>query len=478
MTFTDTARMMRRSWLLIICAVLIGIGLGALSVRLQDPVYRADTELFVAIQPTSPDPAELVQGNSAAQQKVASYIEVARSARVLQPVIDELGLRTDVSRLARHVSASSPLNSVLLDISVRDEDPAAARRIAMAVAESFTKVVTEQLEKPTTGGASLVKIEMIEPPVTPTSPESPNVVRRTLLGGATGLVIGLGLALLRFSLDTRVRSVDDVESVADVPVIGAIGFDPTADERPLIVHMDPRNPRAESFRSLRTNVRFLDLDETRRSFTITSALPSEGKSTTAANLAIAMAESGARVMLVDADLRRPRVAEVLGLDGAAGLTDVLIGRAELEDVVIPWGAGGLHVLPAGRIPPNPSELLGSASMRALTTQLIADYDFVVIDAPPLLPVTDAAILSRITGGAVVISAVGRATRKQLRTALDALTSIGARTFGVVLTKVPNKKGTYGYSTYSRYYGDDLSVDETATPKRPGRRAADIDPTQQ
>ncbi len=473
MTTADFIRVMRRSWALIATALLLGTAAGAGLTLSATPMFSATTKVFVSVQSTGTTTSELVQGNSAAQQKVSSYIDVVPTASVLQPVIDDLGLDTTVAALAGRVSASSKVNNVVIAITVLDPDAATSAKIATAVGSSFAEVVTDDLETPTSGGPSLVRIGTIEPPVVPTSPTTPKLINNLVLGAAIGLVLGIAAALLRSTLDTKVRTQDDVRSVTDLPVLGGIGYDPTASKQPLIVHADPRSPRAESFRTLRTNVQFVDLDDTVRTFTITSSLPSEGKSTTAANLAIAMAESGVRVVIVDADLRRPRLDDVLGVEGAAGLTDVLIGRAELDDVIHPWGTGGLHVLPAGRIPPNPSELLGSARMRALVQDLASAFDYVVIDAPPLLPVTDAALLARLTDGALMIAASGRASRNQLRVALEALASVGGRTLGLVMTMLPTKgAGAYGYGTYYAYYGKGASaVDSSAVPRPGGRRAA-------
>lgn len=259
--------------------------------------------------------------------------------------------------------------------------------------------------------------------------------------------------ILHSRLDTRLRGLSDIAALTDVPVLGGIGYDPEAAKHPLIVHVDPRSPRAESFRALRTNLYFIDPDATGRSYVVSSAMPSEGKSTTTANLAIALAESGASVALVDGDLRRPRMAEIMGVEGGAGLTDLLIGRAELDDVLQPWGRGRLAVLPAGRIPPNPSELLGSAAMRAVLEGLTSTHDFVLVDAPPLLPVTDAAILSKMTTGALMVAAAASSKRNQLKQALEALDSIGSRTLGIVMTKLPVKgPNAYGYGAYNAYYG--------------------------
>jgi capsular exopolysaccharide synthesis family protein len=475
LTIQDFIRILRRSWLLTTAFVVLGVVVGAGSVAMATPQYSTTTKLFVNVQSAGTSASDLVQGNSAAQGKVQSYVDVVTSASVLQPVIDELGLTRSVRGLASQIQASSAVNTVLISITVTDPSPARGARIAAAVGASFTKVVGDDLETPTSGGPSLVKIETIEPPTTPVNPSSPRLAVNLAVGLLAGIVLGLGAAILRNTLDTKIRRQDDVEAVTDVPILGGIQFDPGAAKRPLIVQVDPRSPRAESFRTLRTNVQFIDLDESARSFVVTSAVPSEGKSTTGANLAIAMAENGARVAIVDADLRRPRLAEVLGIEGAVGLTDVLIGQAEIEDVLQPWGRGGLHVLPAGRIPPNPSELLGSERMRALLEALTADFDYVIFDAPPLLPVTDAAILSRLTGGALVIAAAGRSTRGQLRVALDALSSVGSRPLGIVMTMLPAKgMGAYGYGTYYAYYGartNENTLDPRELTPRRGRRVA-------
>ncbi len=467
MTLLDILRICGRSWRLLVALVLMGGAAGAAVAAFTTPVFRADTQLFISVRSAGEAASELVQGNSAAQQKVTSYVEVVQSASVLQPVIDELDLPTDVAELAERVSASSPANSVLLDISALDEDPELAVRIATAAAEHFSDVVTTDLDGTEAGAPSLVRVNTIQPAVVPDAPASPSYPQDVALGLVGGVALGLALVLLRHLLDTRVRTRDDVESVTDVPILGDIAFDATADSQPLIVHSDPRNPRAEAFRALRTNVQFIELDGVKRTFTITSALPSEGKSTTAANLALTLAETGAKVALVDADLRRPRIADMLGVEGAAGLTDLLIGRAEIEDVLVPWGHGGLRVLPAGSIPPNPSELLASEAMHRLVELLIVENDAVVIDAPPLLPVTDAAILSRLTGGALVVSASGRATRQQLRGAIESLEGIGSRALGIVTTMRRVKHGRAG-----GYYAYRTVADEP-TPsgaKSSGRRA--------
>jgi len=452
----DYIRILRKGWILIAALALAGIAGGSLASIFATPTYVSSTQLFVSVQSSDAASAnELVQGGTAAQQKVRSYIDVVTSTSVLTPVIDELGLDMTPGELAGQVSAESPTNTVLMNITVEDTDPERAATIAEAVGTSFATVVVNDLESPTGGGPSLVKIATIEPAIAATSPSSPRPAFNVAVGFLVGLALGVGAAVLRSTLDTRIHGAHDVEHVTDAPILGGISFDPGAKKRPLIVSADPRSPRAESFRAFRTNLQFVDLESTSRCFVMTSSLPGEGKTTTTSNLAIALAETGASVAVVDGDLRLPRLADTMGLEGAVGLTDVLIGRADLADVLQPWGRGSLMVLPAGRVPPNPSELLGSKAMAALLETLTQSFDFVLIDAPPLLPVTDAAILSKLTGGAIVVAAAGRTTRNELESALRSLEHIGSRVLGIVMTMLPTKgPDAYGYGNYGAYYGMD------------------------
>ncbi|MBF4599896.1 polysaccharide biosynthesis tyrosine autokinase [Frigoribacterium sp. VKM Ac-1396] len=461
MELRDYIRILRKGWIFIAALTLAGIAAGALASILATPTYVSSTRLFVSVQAQdSSTTGDAVQGSSAAQQKVRSYVDVVTSDAVLDPVIDQLGLDTTAAQLATGITAESPLNTVLINITVTDTDAQRAADVANAVGASLTDVVVNELETPADGGASLVKIATIVPGSVASAPATPRTALNLGVGLLIGLALGVGAAVLRSTLDTRIHGSHDVEMVTDAPIVGGISFDPGAKKHPLIVHVDPRNPRSESFRTLRTNLQFVNVESQSRCFVVTSSLPGEGKTTTTANLAVALAETGATVAVVDGDLRLPRLADTLGLEGVVGLTDVLIGRADLQDVLQPWGRGTMYVLPAGRVPPNPSELLGSKAMTALIESLTTSFDYVLIDAPPLLPVTDAAILSKVTGGAIVVSAAGRTTRNELQSALRNLEHIGSKVHGIVLTMLPTKgPDAYGYGNYSAYYGMEQDAPE-------------------
>lgn len=475
MELRDYVRILHKSWVLILACLLLGLGAAAVYSLFATPKYEATTELYVSVR--SGDSAvtgDLVQGTNFARQAVTSYVDVVDSAIVLDRVIEQLALDQTSNGLATQIQASSPLNTVLIQIVVTDSDPKAAAEIANAVGSNFAEVVVNDLEKPEGEAASLVKIETIQPATVPASASSPNVPLNLLLGAIVGLAIGVGISVLRSVLDTRIHSLHDITQITDKPLLGGIALDPDARTRPLIVHADPRNPRAESFRSLRTNLQFVNIEGGPRSFVISSAGPGEGKSTTTANLAISLAETGAKVALIDGDLRMPKIAEYLSIEGGVGLTDVLIGRADLVDVLQKWGRGKFFVLPAGRIPPNPSELLGSAAMANLLATLTEQFDYVLIDSPPLLLVTDAAVVSKLAGGAILVAASGSTKKQELAGAVRALEAIGSRLLGIVVTMLPTKgPDSYGYGNYTYGVTHDLEeVFETeATRERARSRRA-------
>ena len=227
------------------------------------------------------------------------------------------------------------------------------------------------------------------------------------------MILGIGFALLRQVLDSKVRSDQDVRALSDSPLLGTIGFDDAVARHPVVVADEPMSAPSEAIRRLRTNLQFIGAANESKCVVVTSSVAGEGKSTTVINLAVSLALAGSRVILVDADLRRPSVAEYTGLEGGAGLTTVLIGRADVEDVVQIWRDTTLHILPSGQVPPNPSELLGSTAMGQLLEKLGASYDVVLLDSPPLLPVTDATVLTKMAGGALIVVGADLIHRAQL-----------------------------------------------------------------
>ena len=465
MELKDYIRVIRKRWQIIVAVTLVVVAGAALATALSPKIYEATTRLFVSTSGGS-DSGALLSGSNFTQQRVKSYADVITTPNVLDPVIQTLKLDTTAAKLGDQITATVPLDTVLIEVAVTNTDPRVAAQVADAVGKQFTMTVAD-LESVSKGQSSPVKVTVVSAPTVPTTPISPKPTRNLALGVVLGLLLGLGLALLRDLLDTTIKVEKDCAEVTSVPVIGGIAFDPEASKNPLIVQADPHSPRAEAFRTLRTNLQFVDAANHPRSIVFTSSVPGEGKTTTTANLAITMAAGGARICVVEGDLRRPRLLDYMGMDGSLGLTNVLIGQADLGDVLQQFANSSVYVVGAGSVPPNPSELLGSAAMIETLRELESRFDVVIIDTPPLLPVTDAAVLSTIAGGTVVVVGAGRVDRDHLAKSLQSLDAVKSRVLGLVLNLIPTK-GSDAYYNYRDGYAPEsprqhAKERETATP---------------
>lgn len=452
----DNVKVVLRYWRSVVAVVLGALVLAATATLLVQRTYTATTSIFFSVQAGS-TAGELASGSTYAERQVNSYAEVARAPIVLEPVINTLSLDLTSEELAKKVTVDVPTGTAITNIEVVNGDPDLSAAIANEIGRQLVSTV-QQLSPTGSDGSKAVQATVITPASIPTEPTSPKVLQNLVLGLLLGILAGVGQAVLRDRLDRTIRRDADVAEVTDVAVVGNIGFDEDAGQHPLILEADPHSPRAEAYRRLRTNLQFLELGERSNSIVVTSSIAGEGKSTTSINIASTLAEAGQTVLLIDADLRRPQVAEYLQLDGSLGLTTVLIGRAEFQDVVQRYAQTRMHVLTSGQVPPNPSEMLGSEPMKRLLHWATETYDMVIIDSPPLLPVTDSAILSKITGGALIVVGCGAATKPQLAAALDTLHAVEGTVLGLVVNKVrESDSGQYGYGYSYRYHREPASV---------------------
>lgn len=306
-----------------------------------------------------------------------------------------------------------------------------------------------------------------ESAVLPTAPSFPQPERILPIGLLLGLLIGYAIAAVRHRNDTKVRRVEDVEEITESGVLGILPESTDlGSETGDATRAKPFHER-EALRKLRTNLRFVDVDHQPRTIVVTSSKQGEGKSTVASNLATVLAESGEKVVLIDADMRRSAVARAFDLDGSVGLSQVLAGDVDIQDALQPTPAPGLDVLAAGAVPPNPTELLGSHRMERLMNELSRDH-YVILDAPPLLPVTDAALLSRVADGAVLVVAAGKTHREELERSVQSLKSVDGKILGAILNMVSTRAVdrlrygdvAYGYSNV--YESEYLPTEETTS----------------
>ncbi len=455
MQLSELLGVIRQRWRLILVCVGLAV-VAAIAVTLTTtPVYEARARIYLS--------AEQQSGKSSGgvfvltSEDLDTYVSILDTPAVLDPLREELGLEPGHPIT---VSAETSGTTSILNITARAADGEEAAAVANEVGPQLGKVAGEFSTLLKSSGQEVVSTP-IQPASAPSRPVSPDPVRNIGLGLLAGLVLGLGLAFVRHALDTKVRGEEDIRPHSTAPMLAGLPLERSSKSL-VSVEDDPHGRHAEAIRRLRTNLMFVDVTTGRHSFVVTSAMPGEGKTTTAVNLALAMADSGLRTLLVDGDLRNPSVAKTLGMEGSVGLTTVLLGDAQAQDVIQTWGSAGMDVLPAGQVPPNPSELLGSAPMEALLTSLVGEYDFVLIDSPPVVPVIDAVVIERLTGGLLMIVGIDRTKKKDLIAALKQLDTVGARVSGFARNFVVGKGSEYryGYHTYERAIAQD---------KRRGRR---------
>lgn len=448
MDLREYLRVFRRRWVAL--AVCTGLALaltGALLAR-ATATFTATTRLFVSTQQV--DEGTAYQGGLLSQMRVASYADLIVGEQVAEAVVIRLGLAMSPGDVQEQLTSRVIPDTVIFEVTASDPSPAAAQDIADAAGEAFVTIVSE-LERAAPDAPPPIKVTIVDRADLPTEPTSPLPARSLTLAGLLGLLVGIAVALVREHLDVTVKNPDLLGDRLGAPVLGVIAYDSDAAKSLLPVTMRSQTAHAEAFRQLRTNLQFVDIDRDTRTLVVTSSLPTEGKTRTATNLALSLAQAGERVILVEADLRRPRVNQYLGLVDGVGVTTVLVGRADLADVLQPFGDLPFQFLACGQQPPNPSELLASDRMTVLLRDLREHADIVIIDAPPLLPVSDAAVLAREADGALLVVRHGRTSYEQVDQAAENLRLAGARLLGTVINMAPLKgQDTYAY-TYAHQY---------------------------
>ncbi|MFL6088966.1 MAG: polysaccharide biosynthesis tyrosine autokinase [Aeromicrobium sp.] len=440
---------LRVRWRFIALTLLLGT-LVTVGLTLTTPTtYASEATLWVSPPPTGVlDP---YNASTTAQQRAESYARLATDPDVLRRVAERLNLGPSSAHLIRGISATVTSGTLLLQVDARAGTPELAQQLATVVSDEIIRLVKD-IETPGDSDvpAPIVARLASKASFNPT-PVSPNVPLNLVIGIGLSLLAGIAGAVLREVLDSTVKRPDDVEEITGLAPMAALPFDTTVKDYPLISD-NAGGPLSEAFRVLRTNVRFANLDARGQTIVVTSSLPDEGKTFVATNLAIAIANGGHSVLLLDGDLRNPNAAKLLGLENSVGLITVMLGRASLEQAA-QQHASGLTFLGTGPQPPNPAEVLDTRVMRDLLARLRESFDFVIIDAPPLLPVADTTILLTEVDGAMLLVRHGVTRRAELSRALSRIEAVGGKVLGTVLNQVPlgNRMGDYGYYGYGYGY---------------------------
>jgi capsular exopolysaccharide synthesis family protein len=464
MTLQDYAKLLRSRWLTVCITIAIAL-FGAVAITLlTTPLYQASTRLFVSTTSNS-SISEAYQGNLFSQQRVISYTQLLMSEPLAQRTIDKLALDMKAPALQQNIKASAKNDTVLIRVDARDESPVRARDIANTLSDEFVAMVRE-LETPQDGVRPDARVVVVQRASIPEKPVVPTTARNIAIGLVVGAVLGIGLAVLRGLLDNTVKDREALEEITGTGLVGSIPFDKDRRKEPAITFDADNSPIAEAFRKLRTNLQFLAVDNPPRVIVVASSVPDEGKTTTAINIALALAEAEHNVVLVGGDMRRPTLEKYLGVVEEVGFSTVLAGRAQLDDVLQKTRFPRLTVLASGAIPPNPSELLGSLVAKKVLDQLRVNFDYVVIDSTPLLAVTDAAILAASADGVLLMARFGQTKRDQLAHAVGSLDDVGAQLLGAVFTMVPTRGNNAPYSYYGSYGTQHPPRRELGTVKEP------------
>jgi capsular exopolysaccharide synthesis family protein len=487
----SAARLVRRivaQWpLVVVCAAAACLA-GYFGSDAQTRQYQATTTIqlnevdlgsFIFAQ-------NLQQQGQDAQTKAATNVRLVTLPRVLEAASRGLGGRVSAAKLRRSMTVTTETGTTLLDITARSADPQLAALMADQVRESFIEIRRQASLVQLNGAKAQLTAQLSEVPESqkqtqqtralrdrvqqietlralanggvetdqtarvPTAPISPNPKRDAALALVAGLLLGMGIAILRARLDDRVRDVNELSELWNLPVLGLI---PEASDLKNAGLKLPASASLEAFALARTNLRYLHVGGDVKTVAVTSAVAQEGKSTVAWNLAVAAALADSKVLLVDADLRRPVLAERLGIETRGGLAEVLAGIEPLEEVIttvripVPGGEGArIDVLPAGMVPPSPIALLERTQAASVFDALAASYDLVVVDTPPATVVADAKVIGGYADGVVVVSRLARVRRSSVKRLRELLVDLDTPILGTVVTAGASAR-SYGYEGY-------------------------------
>ena len=443
-----------RGWWIVAIGGLLGavVALGASATRPE--VYRASAALYVTSNPDA-NSQSAYQGSLASEQRVMSYTQLVTTDAVVDGALARIdGTQMTRAQVKKAVSSSAKADTVLLNVSAETGSANDSVELANAIAGSMVQYVAK-LETPPGATVPVAKLTLVTP-ARGAEQVSPQTAKNCLLGLFIGACLGICVSYVLTRLDSKITSASQIDSRSDMPpLLAVIGEGDASVDDVWSQSMCGSGALPEGFRRLRTNLVFTDVDKAIRSILVTSSMKGEGKTTTAVNLARSIAEAGDRCVIVDADLRSPAVAQRFSLNGDVGFTSILRGAAQVSDVIQESGVANLDVLTSGPIPPNPSELLGSARARSVLEELQREYVYVIIDSPPVLPVTDPAVVGRYVDAVIMVVRSGMTTWPMLLRAFSVLDVARLALSGVVLNGADHGRDDYGYG-----YGEQrLSVSD-------------------
>lgn len=464
---------LNRAWLVVLVTVLCTAITLACTYYLVTPKYEASAAFYVNNNSLSVGDASLKLSSgdiSAAKDLVESYIVILDSWPTLDQIIDQADVDLSRAELADMMQAQSVNDTEIFKVTVTSADPNEAERIANAVAQVLPMRIGEIID-----GTSA---KVVETALVPSAPSSPSYPQNTIIGFMLGFVLSVAFIALREIFDNTVRTEADVQQVCDLPILAAVpdmiapskgGYyysyaedgkkkkkKQTAPGARPVIGSEISFAASESYKLLRTMLEYSFADEKNcRVIGVTSAMTGEGKSLTAVNLALNLAQMRNKVLLIDCDMRRPSIAAKLGMNKTPGLSGFLSGQKEQSALVricgIKDNEKAFHVITSGKNPPNPMELLGSMRMEKMLEAFREPYDYIILDLPPICEVSDALVVAKQTDGMLMVVRENYCSRSLLGEAVRKLEFVGARVLGISYNCTNKEGGRYGKNYYKRYY---------------------------
>lgn len=455
-TFADLFSIIRKHIVTAVVCFVTVIAVAGGYAFLSSPQYSATAQIIATYNSSQDgnvgDITQQSTGGTYVSNQIKSYPTLATTETVLKPVIAKLGLDMSVKALSNILTVTNPANTAFVNITATAGTADQSAAIANAVADSLSNIVEHKLYAK--GFTSPITLTVVQRAATPQEPSAPNKKLCIAAGVVLGLIAGIVAALLKDLLSTKVEETSDVRGIVHASALGSVPKNEVLEgTRPAIIS-EPNGSLAEEYRRIRTNIKFLEVNKTPghgQLLVISSTSPSEGKTTTAVNVAAVLAENGAKVLLIDADLRHPSVAHHLGIEGNVGLAHVLSGQMTPVDVVQTYWKPNLHILPAGKRPANASLLLNSDMMKMLVDQALLQYDYVIVDTAPLTVSNDAIVFGSWTSGVILVTARGLCRKKNLEEIADSLRTAKVPVLGFIFNFANPKKSHN--EAYYYYYED-------------------------
>lgn len=437
---------LKRKWYIILVCVIVSMTLAYTTTKYYiQPVYSAEATLFLGKEKDKIGSLSLTD-LQASNQLIIDYREIIKSKLVTKAVMEQLELKMDYNQFISNTEVTTIKDSRIFKIKFESEDPEFATRVVNELAQIIVKMAADIVE--------VKNVKIIDLAEKPKAPVSPNLNTNVGIAGILGLMVSVfGIFLIEY-LNSTFKKPTDIERNLGLNVLGSIPnfwtkrkknskLDKLKDS--LITIVNPGSPSSEAFRELRTNIQYKEVDNNIKTILITSGNKSDGKSTTAVNLAVVMAQSGKNVLILDCDLRKPTVNDYFGMQNAKGVTNLLLGDESVEILKVEE-IDNLSVLPSGPIPPNAADLIGSNKMKNLMEILKDRFDLIIVDSPPVGLVTDAAILAKLTDSVIFTLLHDETSVEIAKKGVKALKNVNANVIGAVMGKIDVKMG------YSAYYG--------------------------